>query len=194
MNYTKVNYIKSSPFLINMNKIIAIVGMAGSGKSEAVKSLVEKGYKRVYFGDVVIDETKKRGLEITERNERKIREELRKDYGMGAMASLSIEKIKEFFNSDNVVIESMYSWEEFKIIKDIFGESFKVLAIYTTKEMRYKRVAERKERGLSHDEVFSRDISELENLNKGNPIAFADYMIINDGSLEELKKKVEGLL
>ncbi|MCX6166328.1 MAG: dephospho-CoA kinase, partial [Ignavibacteriae bacterium] len=112
-------------------KIIAVVGMCGSGKSEAVKYFVNRGFKKVYFGDVVIKELKFRELEINEVNERKIREELRALYGMGVMAIKSLDTIKEYFNTSNVVIESMYSWEEFKIIKNAFGNAFKLLAIYT---------------------------------------------------------------
>jgi dephospho-CoA kinase len=174
-------------------KIIAVVGMCGSGKSEAVKYFTDKGFKKVYFGDVVITELKSRGLEINEKNERKVREELRAEYGMGVMAIKSIEKIKEFFKTDNVVIESMYSWEEFKIIKEAFGEDFKVLSIYTTKSIRYERLGRREFRPLTNEEAKSRDLSEIENLDKGGPIAYADFTLINDSTLEELNKNLEKL-
>jgi dephospho-CoA kinase len=174
-------------------KIIAVIGMCGSGKSEAVKYFVNKGFRKVYFGDVVITELKSRGLEINETNERKIREELRKEFGMGVMAIKSIEMIKEYYGVGNVVIESMYSWEEFKIIKKEFGDNFKVLAIYTTKNLRYERLGKREFRPLTEEEATSRDLSELENLDKGGPIAYADYTLINDSTLEELNKKLERL-
>lgn len=178
---------------MNGKQIIAVVGMCGSGKSEAVKYFEDKGFKKVYFGDVVIRELKSRGLEINEANERKIREELRNEYGMGVMAIKSIDLIKEYFKSENVVIESMYSWEEFKIIKKEFGDIFKVLAIYTSKDLRYKRLGKREFRPLTVEEASSRDISELENLDKGGPIAFADYTLINDSTLEGLNKNLEKL-
>jgi dephospho-CoA kinase len=174
-------------------KIIAVVGMCGSGKSEAVKYFVDKGFRKVYFGDVVIKELESRGLEINEKNERKIREELRAEYGMGVMAIKSIEKINEYYKTDNVVIESMYSWEEFKIIKNSFGNAFEVLAIYATKNLRYARLGKRKFRPLTIEEATSRDLSELENLDKGGPIAYADYTIINDSSKEDLIKYLEKL-
>ena len=174
-------------------KIIAVVGMCGSGKSEAVKYFTDKGFKKVYFGDVVITELKSRGLEINEKNERKIREELRVEFGMGVMAIKSIEKIREYFNTTDVVIESMYSWEEFKIIKEAFGDDFEVLAIYTTKGIRYERLGRREFRPLTNEEAMSRDLSEIENLDKGGPIAFADYTLINDSNLEELNKNLEKL-
>jgi dephospho-CoA kinase len=177
-----------------VNKIIAVVGMCGSGKSEAVKFFVESGYKRVYFGEVVMNEMKRLGLEVNEANERATRENLRKEFGMGAMAVKSLPIIEEFMKQSNVVIESLYSWEEFKILKDKFGEAFQLITIYTTKELRYERLLKRPFRPLTNEESKSRDISEIEKLDKGGPIAYTDYLILNDGSLnamnEELKKYV----
>jgi len=174
-----------------MNKIIAVIGMCGSGKSEAVKYFEERGFKKVYFGGVVMEEMKMRGLEVNEQNERATRESLRKEFGMGAMAIKSLPKIEGYYNEGNVVIESLYSWEEFKIIKEKFGDSFKLLTVYTTKELRYSRLAKRPIRPLTHEESMGRDISEIEKLDKGGPIAFSDYLVMNDGTLEELNTNLE---
>lgn len=174
-------------------KIIAVIGMCGSGKSEAVKYFENKGFRKVYFGDVVIKELKSRGLEINEANERLVREDLRSKFGMGVMALKSIDTIKEFHKTGNVVIESMYSWEEFKIIKEAFGDAFELLAIYTSKKLRYERLSRREFRPLTFAEAKSRDLSEIENLDKGGPIAYADYTLINDSDLNELNKKLEKL-
>jgi dephospho-CoA kinase len=168
--------------------------MCGSGKSEAVKFFVEHGYKRVYFGEVVMNEMKRLGLDVNEVNERQTRENLRKEFGMGAMAVKSLPVIEEFIKHHNVVVESLYSWEEYKILKDKFGDAFKLLTIYTTKQLRYERLAKREVRPLTEDESKSRDISEIEKLDKGGPIAFTDYLIMNDGSLEELNKRLENFL
>lgn len=169
-----------------MNRIIAVIGMCGSGKSEAVKFFEERGYKKVYFGEVVMEEIKRLGLEVNEANEKKTRESLRKDFGMGAMAIKSLPKIEEYYKTGNVVIESLYSWDEFKKVRDKFGDNFKLLTIYTTKALRYKRLADRPFRPLSEKDARSRDYSEIERLDKGGPIAFTDYLVINDGTLEEL--------
>lgn len=174
-----------------MNKIIAVVGMCGSGKSEAVKFFVESGYKRVYFGEVVMNEMKRLGLEVNEANERATRENLRKEFGMGAMAVKSLPIIEEFMKHSNVVIESLYSWEEFKILKDKFGDAFKLITIYTTKDLRYERLLKRPFRPLTNEESKSRDISEIEKLDKGGPIAYTDYLIINDGSLDEMNAELK---
>lgn len=177
-----------------MNKVIAVVGMCGSGKSEAVKYFTEHGYKRVYFGEVVMNEMKRLGLEVNEQNERATRENLRKEFGMGAMAVKSLPIIEEFIKHNNVVVESLYSWEEFKILKDKFGDAFKLITIYTTKQLRYERLLKRPFRPLTEAESMSRDLSEIEKLDKGGPIAYTDYLIMNDGTLDEMNKKLEQYL
>jgi dephospho-CoA kinase len=177
-----------------MNKVIAVIGMCGSGKSEAVKFFTEHGYKRVYFGEVVMNEMKRLGLEVNEQNERATRENLRKEFGMGAMAVKSLPIIEEFIKHHNVVVESLYSWEEFKILKDKFGDAFKLLTVYTTKQLRYERLLKREFRPLTEKESMSRDISEIERLDKGGPIAYTDYLILNDGTLEEMNKHLEKYL
>ncbi|MEG0994797.1 MAG: dephospho-CoA kinase, partial [Bacilli bacterium] len=65
-----------------MNKLIAIVGMAGSGKSIITDYLESKGFEKIYFGGVMLDELEKRNLPINPINEKMIREKLREEQGM----------------------------------------------------------------------------------------------------------------
>lgn len=183
-----------------LNKIIAIVGLSGAGKSEAVKYLVKKGFARVYFGQATFDEIKKRGLETNAETEKKIREDLRKKYGMGAYATLSMKRIDGVFKKNNVVIESMYSWDEFKIVNEKYKSVFKVIAICANKELRHQRLTSRKElkngveRKFSMQDAINRDFLEIDNLNVGGPIAIADYTIVNEGSKQELFEKLDKIL
>ncbi|MBR2725914.1 dephospho-CoA kinase, partial [Candidatus Saccharibacteria bacterium] len=64
-------------------KIIAFVGMSGSGKSVAVDYLTEKGYPKVYFGGMIYKEMEKRGIERSEdgETEKQFREEIRRVEG-----------------------------------------------------------------------------------------------------------------
>ena len=89
------------------------------------------------------------------------------------------------------VVRTTVVGDEEEIILQEFGEAFKLIAIYTTKELRYQRLKSRPIRPLTSGEAKSRDLSELENLDKGGPIAYADYMFLNDGTLAELKKELE---
>lgn len=176
-----------------MSKIIlAVVGLAGAGKTEATKYLMEKtGWPKIYFADFTFDEMKLRGLEINEANERKMREELRATFGMGAYAVKNMPKIKEFFKTSSVIIESLYSWEEYLIMKQEFGDAFKVLAIFSSFSSRADRMAGRPLRPLTAAELESRDKSQIENLHQAGPIARADWTIINEGSQQELFGKID---
>ncbi|MCG2693631.1 AAA family ATPase [Candidatus Parcubacteria bacterium] len=175
--------------------------MPGSGKSEVTKYIESKGYKKVYFGQVTFDELGRRGLETNETNEKFVREDLRKQYGMAAFAILNIPKIKVYYSGgSNVVIESLYSWQEYLKIKEEFGDSFKVIAVQASPQIRYGRVAGRVEyqnnveRLFTLDEVASRDKAQIENLATAGPIAMADFTILNNGSKEELHGKVDEVL
>ena len=177
-------------------KILAIVGLCGSGKSVIADYFISNGYKKVYFGGITLEEVKRKGLDINEKNEKMVREELRRQYGMGAYAILSLDKITGFLkNGKNVLIDGLYSWSEYKILKEKFKDLLYLIAVFTPRHLRYKRLSTRKERPLSATEAQSRDFAEIENLEKGGPIAISDITLINDSSIEELinqlKKKIE---
>ena len=102
-----------------MNKIIAIVGMCGVGKSVASEFLEELGYKKVYFGGVTLEKMEEEGIECTPENEKKMRERLRKEYGMGAYAIILLPKIKELSkNNCEDIIDYYAGWED---VLDILG-------------------------------------------------------------------------
>ena len=175
-------------------KVLAIVGMTGAGKSEVARVFAEHGFDNVRFGDITDEELKNRGLEPNEKNERYIREELRKKHGMAAYAKLSLPRIDNSLKSSNVVVDGLYSWEEYILLKKRYGGNFGVLAVWASPVTRYARLARRAERPLTLEEAASRDKSEIENINKGGPIAMADFTIINDASLEELEREIEQVL
>lgn len=177
------------------NKLLAIVGLAGAGKTESTEHIIKKtSWPRVYLGQAVMDEVKKRGMEISEANERAVREEMRAKLGMGAMAILNLPAIKKYRESSNVLIESLYSWEEYTKLKEEFGENFKVLAVYTSFATRVARMKNRPVRPLNEENLKSRDYSQIENLHQAGPIARADWTIVNEGSREDLYKNLDKIL
>ena len=105
-----------------MNKIIAIVGMCGSGKSVVCDYYESLGFTKIYFGGVTLDKIKEEGLEINEKNEKYMREKLRKEYGMSAYAIILLPKIEESLKKGNVVLDGLYSWDELKVLKDLMFE------------------------------------------------------------------------
>lgn len=176
-----------------MNKLYAIVGMCGSGKSIASDYLVSKGFNKVYFGGVTMDKLKEANLEVNPENEKMMREKLRSKLGMGAFAIVLLPKIKECFNNGNTVLDGVYSYDEVKILKENFPE-LKIIAIVCDKDIRYDRLSIREVRPLTNEEASARDIAEVENIAKAPPIAMADYYILNNGSVEEYKTRLEEIL
>lgn len=182
-----------------MNKLVCITGLTGAGKSFASDYFVNKGYQYLRFGQIVLDEVKKRGLTPIEKNERPIREEFRKKHGMAAMAILNLPRFKKLMRSGNVIGDGLYSFEEYKVLRKKFGKKFITIAVYASPKDRYKRLTKRRltkndkqlrDRPATKHAAQSRDFAELENLNKGATIAMADYTILNTKNLKYFQKQL----
>jgi dephospho-CoA kinase len=174
--------------------IIAIVGMCGSGKSVATGYLRDKGFEVIYFGGITMTELEKRGLPKNEANEKAVREELRNTYGKAAYAVLSLPLIKEALKKGNVALDGLYSWSEYKLLKEEFGELLTVIAIAADRKVRYGRLKNRQLRPLSSEDAQKRDYSEIENIEKGGPIAMADHTALNNGSQQELFSRLDEII
>ena len=174
-------------------KIIALVGLAGSGKSSAVEYLTEKGFPKIYFGGVIYKAMDEAGIEKTWDNQQQFREKIRRREGKDFVIKRVIKNIHDLINAgqNKIVLDGLYTWSEYKFLKHEFPGQVVVIAIVTPKYLRYQRMAKRIERPMQPHEVDQRDWSEIENLEKGGPIAIADYFIINDGSLEQLHQKID---
>jgi dephospho-CoA kinase len=177
-----------------VRKVVAVVGMPGAGKSEVARVFEERGFSRVRFGDITDDELKKRGLELTEANERYVRELLREEYGMAAYARLNLSRIDSAPKHADVVIDGLYSWEESLFLEDYYGGNFRLVAVCSSPETRYARLKQRRNRRLTVEEAASRDKAEIENVNKSGPIAMADFTVINESSLENLRSEVNKVI
>ena len=175
-------------------KVVSIVGMTGSGKSEVAAMFRENGFATVRFGDITDEAVKKQGLPLTEANERQAREKLRKEHGMAAYARLNLPRIDAALKKSDVVVDGLYSWEEYVFLKEHYGGGFIVVAVWASPETRYARLESRRIRPLTPVEAAGRDRAEVENLNKGGPIALADYTILNDGSVEDMMNQVERIM
>lgn len=175
-------------------KVVSVVGMAGSGKSEVARILERNSFVTVRFGDITDEEVKRRGLELNEENERRIRQQLREEHGMEAYAKLNLPRIDAALKSSDVVVDGLYSWEEYTLLKSRYADGLHLVAVWASPKTRYGRLARRRVRPLTAEEATSRDVAEIENANKGGPIAMADFTIINESSLEDLKRQTERVL
>ena len=185
-----------------MNKLIAVVGMTGSGKSVITDYLENNGFKKVYFGGLTYEKMKQEGIPYTPEADKMMRVKMREEYGMAAYAILSLPKIKEYIKDSDVVIDGLYSWDEYLVLKNEFPNII-LLSVVVDKNIRYDRLKIRPNRNYTSEELYSvyyelifkdRDLNEIEKLSKGGPICYADYYILNNTTIEDEINSLKNIL
>ena len=175
-------------------KLIGIVGMPGSGKSAIFKIATKYNIPVISMGDIVRQETLKKGLEITPENIGNTAIELRKKYGEEAVAVPCIEYIERNYKDENVIIiEGIRSMYEVNYFKRYYP--LKIIAIHSSPKTRFNRLKQRdREDDISEWKDFiERDMRELK-FTIGNVISLADYMVINEGDYNSYLNNLERVL
>jgi dephospho-CoA kinase len=168
--------------------------MPGSGKSLCAAHLQARGFFQFRFGGIVVDEVARRGQPLTPENERVVREAFRAQDGMAAIAMRALPVLRRALDEHpHIVIDGLYSWSEYKLLRTDLDAELIVVAITCRRSLRYQRLAERSERPLTAGEAEARDYAEIEYLEKGGPIALADYTLVNEGSPNDLLDALDAL-
>ena len=177
-------------------KILAFVGLPGAGKSEAVDYVVSKGFPKIYGGGLIVEGVKELGLEVTPENEKEYREDMRAKHGKDIFIRLVAEQMHNLVDAGQrqIVFDGLYMWTEYKYLKHEFPGELVVVTVVAPKRLRHRRLTTRPVRPLTVEEATNRDWAEIENLEKGGPIAIADYFIQNDGNLDDLHARVTTVL
>lgn len=176
-------------------RILALVGMPGAGKSLCAAHLQTLGYFQFRFGSIVVNEVVRRGQAINPVNEKVVREEFRALEGMDAIAKRALPILQDALNTRHtIIIDGLYSFSEYKTLKAEWGESLIVIAITCARQLRYQRLADRSDRPLTRAEAEQRDYNEIENIEKGGPIAMADFTLLNDDTPDALIGSLDRLL
>jgi dephospho-CoA kinase len=173
--------------------VVGVTGMPGAGKATVREAVRKMGYSVVVMGDEIRKEAKRRKLKPTPENLGMIMLKLREEEGPAAVAKRcvpQIEKAKEKV----VVVDGIRSPHEVEEFKRHFP-NFTLIAIHASPETRFRRLFQRKR---SDDpkgwKTFTeRDLREL-SVGIGAAIATADYMIVNEGTKAQLKKKTREVL
>jgi dephospho-CoA kinase len=180
-------------YSMKQKMVLGVAGMPGSGKAEISRVAKQKGYAVVVMGDEIREETKRRGLEPTPENVGKIMLKLREEEGPTVVAKRCIPKIANA-NTEIVSVDGIRSLQEVYEFEKNFPQ-FVLLAVHSSPETRFGRLFRR---SRSDDpkgwKVFiERDLREL-SVGQGNAIAMADYMLVNEGTLDEFKARVREVL
>ena len=174
---------------------LALVGMPGAGKTLCAAHLRRRGYPGFRFGKIIVDEVARRGLPQTQESERIVREDLRAQDGMGAVARLALPTLQSLLQDTPViVIDGLYSFEEYRLLQRELRATLLVIAIASARQQRYRRLGARPQRPLNPAEAEARDLREISALQKGGPIAIADHTLLNDGAPAALEAALDGLL
>ncbi len=180
---------------MNTPRSLALVGMPGAGKTLCARHLEQRGYFQYRFGSIIVDEVVERGWTITPENERIVREEIRANEGMDAIARRALPQLKATLAShQSVVIDGLYGFGEYKLLRQELGADMVVVAVLAPRWLRYSRLASRPERPLTAAEAEARDYQEIEKLEKGGPIALADFYLHNDREPETLLAALDALV
>ena len=166
-------------------------GMPGAGKEEFLQICQAKGAKVVRMGDMVRERVKELGLDSSDNSVGTLANEERKRYGMDIWAKRTIP----FVGGDLVVIDGTRGPDEVKAFKHAFGENLQVVAVHASPRTRFDRlrVRSRGDSPTTPGEFEQREKREL-TWGLGDVIATADYMVVNEGTLEDLKADVTRLL
>lgn len=174
--------------------IIGFTGTNASGKTTVVNYLLSKGYAYYSLSDVIRDELDLRGLEHSRENLRLVGNELRGCYGPSILADRIVAKIRD----EKSVVDSIRNIYEIESLRKLPG--FILIAIDAPVERRYQRARERGRLESATDlasfmEAERKEMSEsrtAQNIHKC--MEQADYLLINDGNVNELYQKIDTIL
>ncbi len=173
-------------------RVIAIVGMPGAGKSLVSRSAVSRGIPILVCGDVVREETERRGLPPTPENMGHVMLDIRREEGPAVVAQRLILKIKSS-GAQVTVVEGVRSMAEVDSLRSEYTVA--VVAVHASPKTRYERL---RSRGRSDDpksweEFAERDSREL-SVGIGDVVALADEMLVNEGSPDDLSAASETVI
>jgi len=175
-------------------KIIAFVGMPASGKSEASAVIRKMNIPVVNMGDVVREETARRGLPPTDENIGGTGTNLRSEEGMDVIAKRCVPRIRSI-DSLIVVVDGIRNKEAISYFKKQFGSDFKLIAIHTPLEIRFERVIRRaRSDDMRNVEELKRRDDREKSWGLEKAIKTADITIENTGTIEKFQDEIKKLI
>jgi dephospho-CoA kinase len=177
--------------------IIGICGRIAAGKETLTKFLREKGF--VYFetSRLLKEELQREGKLVTRESMQDKGDELRRRYGVAALMIMLLDKTRE--NPEkNYIFDSLRNLGEADfLIKEC--KDFILIGVDASQEIRFKRLLKR---GKESDPKTWDDFLKMDardNFDTSNPmgqqtgklIENANFIIFNEGSIEEGLAKIE---
>jgi len=172
--------------------IIGLTGKNGSGKGEVASLLKSSGFIYYSLSDVLRNEIKSQGLEITRELLIETGNRLRTEGGPSVLADKILEKLDV---EKNYIVDSIRNPAEAKALKK--RKDFFLLNISAPQKVRFERVKARKRENdpYTFDEFVRLEKIEEESTDPTkqqlhNTIALADVDVENNETIDALHKKV----
>lgn len=178
--------------------IIGITGTDGSGKGAVVGYLVRNDdFVHYSSRDLIITEIEKRGIQPSREQMRLVANDMRREFGNDVMVKKALEKMVAE-KADKVAIESIRTLAEVETLK---AEGGILLAVDADQDVRFKRIHSRKsasdnvtfEEFVAHEKIEMND-PDPNGMQKAAVMKMADYTIMNNGSMGELKQAIKKFL
>lgn len=173
--------------------VVGVTGMPGAGKATFREIAEEMGYPVVVMGDVIRKEVERRKLKPTPENLGRVMLELRIEEGPTVVAKRCVSQIEKA-EGKIIVVDGIRSIREIEEIKTYYP-SLILIAIHASPKTRFQRLFQRKRNDDPKNwrTFVKRDLREL-GVNVGSAIATADYMIVNEGTKDQMKKAARTIL
>jgi len=172
-------------------RLILLTGMPGSGKEEFVKICLTKGIRVLKMGDFVRAETAAKNLEMTDENVGSVAQQMRETEGFDYWAKKTVEALDDRLT----LVDGVRGRAEVLLFRRMVRSGTVTVAIHSAPTTRFNRLVSRgrSDAPKTREEFEQRDARELR-WGLGDVIARADYIIINESTIEDLKKNTEAVL
>lgn len=171
-------------------KLILTTGMPGAGKEEFLLAASDSGIPFLRMGDIVRESHAKRSEEDRDLSVGQLANLDRQRYGFDIWAKRAMEKMY----GNIFMIDGCRSMDEVRAYRNI-SDDVNIVGIFASPATRYDRLVKRgrDDAPKNIEEFQARDTREL-GWGLGETMALADYMIINESSLEDFKRDVKKLM
>jgi len=177
--------------------IIGVCGTVGAGKETLTEFFRRKGF--VYFEtrQIIVEELKKLGLELSRKNMQDWADEQRVKVGVEALMKIMLNKARED-TSKHYIFDSLRNPGEAEFLKKEVKD-FILIGVDAPLEIRFKRAVARAKPSdpvvwTEFVKMNERDLDDTSNplgQHTKKLIEMADFVVINDKDLESAQKQVE---
>ncbi len=179
--------------------IIGLTSLNGAGKTSVCDYLVKKSFVFYSLSDIIREEIRSRGFEVTRDRLIEVGNELRKKHGSSVLADRILAKIENNKKGKYYVIDSIRNPAEIEALRQ--NKNFKLVFIDAPVELRFKRVAKRKRESdpLTFDDFKKSEEKELKSKDSASQQLLkckemADVVLVNDSTFKALYKKIDRLI